>query len=183
MSEDHERQERGGERRADQLFHFVTAADEDRQLFSFCCENQPLATVRSHGLPVRCPFCQQANPVGGEQETGGEADVPKPHSRARSNPRAEERCAKKLAWHPDLDLAIRETCLCLDTWQSQMNWLRELVAQHETFTPDAFRASLEEMMPEFQRATRAAASSLQIMAQIKSGEVGYHEEEPQESSD
>src|SRR5208283_977239 len=46
-----------------QLLHFVTAVDERRQLFSFVCESQPLATVRSYGHPKRCPFCQQANPI------------------------------------------------------------------------------------------------------------------------
>jgi hypothetical protein len=46
-----------------QLLHFVEAIDERRGLFSFACESQPLATIRSYGRPKRCPFCQQANPV------------------------------------------------------------------------------------------------------------------------
>jgi hypothetical protein len=46
-----------------QLLHFVAVIDERRQLFSFVCELQPLATIRSDGRPKRCPFCQQANPV------------------------------------------------------------------------------------------------------------------------
>jgi hypothetical protein len=46
-----------------QLFHFVAAIDEQRGMLGFCCESQPLATVRSHGQPKRCPFCQQANPI------------------------------------------------------------------------------------------------------------------------
>ena len=45
------------------LLHFVAAIDERRQFLSFVCEGQPLATVRSHGRPKRCPFCQQENPV------------------------------------------------------------------------------------------------------------------------
>lgn len=45
------------------LLHFVEVIDERRQRFSFVCELQPLATVRSHGHPKRCPFCQQDNPV------------------------------------------------------------------------------------------------------------------------
>lgn len=44
------------------LLHFVAATDQRRQVVSYVCESQPLATVRSHGHPKRCPFCQQANP-------------------------------------------------------------------------------------------------------------------------
>jgi len=42
--------------------HFVTAVDEKREMLSFCCETQPLMTVRSLRHPKRCPFCQQENP-------------------------------------------------------------------------------------------------------------------------
>lgn len=47
------------------LLHFVEVIDERRQFFSFVCESQPLATIRSYGpsRPKRCPFCQQENPV------------------------------------------------------------------------------------------------------------------------
>jgi hypothetical protein len=46
-----------------QLLHFVAGIDEQRGMLGFCCESQPLATVRSYGHPKRCPFCQQENPV------------------------------------------------------------------------------------------------------------------------
>ena len=46
-----------------QLLHFVAAIDEQRGMLGFCCESQPLATVRSYGRPKRCPFCQQESPV------------------------------------------------------------------------------------------------------------------------
>lgn len=46
-----------------QLLHFVAAIDEQRGMVSFCCEVQPTATIRMFGTPVRCPFCQQENPV------------------------------------------------------------------------------------------------------------------------
>jgi hypothetical protein len=46
-----------------QLFHFVAAIDEQRGMHAFCCESQPMATVRSHGLPSRCPFCRKENPI------------------------------------------------------------------------------------------------------------------------
>jgi hypothetical protein len=45
------------------LLHFVVGIEPQRGLLGFCCESQPLATVRSYGHPKRCPFCQQANPV------------------------------------------------------------------------------------------------------------------------
>ena len=46
-----------------QLLHFAAAIDEQRGMLSFCCESQPLATLRTYGHPQRCPFCQQENPV------------------------------------------------------------------------------------------------------------------------
>jgi hypothetical protein len=46
-----------------QSLHFVTAVEEQQGMLSFCCETQPLMTVRSHRHPKRCPFCQQENPV------------------------------------------------------------------------------------------------------------------------
>jgi hypothetical protein len=45
--------------------HFVVAVDQQRRSLSFCCEIQPLATIRTFGTgtPARCPFCSQENPV------------------------------------------------------------------------------------------------------------------------
>lgn len=45
--------------------HFVVAVDQKRRSMSFCCEIQPLATVRAFliGTAIRCPFCQQENPI------------------------------------------------------------------------------------------------------------------------
>lgn len=42
--------------------HFIVAIDEKRQLFSYVCELQPMATIRSHGHPTRCPCCRHDNP-------------------------------------------------------------------------------------------------------------------------
>jgi hypothetical protein len=53
-------------KRASPLLHRVTAFGRAGML-SFCCEGQPLATIRSYGFPVRCPICQQMNPLRGEQ--------------------------------------------------------------------------------------------------------------------
>ncbi len=52
-----------GNKSSDQLLHFVAGIDERRGLFSFVCELQPLATIRSYGRPKQCPFCKQENPV------------------------------------------------------------------------------------------------------------------------
>jgi len=83
-------------------------------------------------------------------------------------------------WHVDVETAERECHICFEKWQSQLDRLRELVEQHKSYTPEAFKASLEEIMPEFRRATLAAISRLQIMAQIKSGDMRYHEDESEQ---
>ncbi|HXX17939.1 MAG TPA: hypothetical protein VEJ46_00915 [Candidatus Acidoferrum sp.] len=88
--------------------------------------------------------------------------------------------SERPAWHLDVETAKRECQVCFDKWQSQMHRLGELVAHHETYTPEAFEASLEEIMPEFQRTTLASVSRLQIMAQIKGGEMRYHEDEAEQ---
>jgi len=49
-----------------QLLHFVVAVDQQQRSMSFCCESQPFATIRSYGLPSRCPFCQQVKPVSAD---------------------------------------------------------------------------------------------------------------------
>lgn len=46
-----------------QLLHFVLVMDDQHGMLGFCCESQPLATIRSYGRPKRCPFCKQENPV------------------------------------------------------------------------------------------------------------------------
>jgi hypothetical protein len=43
--------------------HLMVAIDEKRQLVSYVCEFQPMATIRSYGHPSRCPFCRRMNPV------------------------------------------------------------------------------------------------------------------------
>jgi hypothetical protein len=45
------------------LLHFVVGIDPQRGLLGFCCESQPLFTIRSYGHPKRCPLCQKENPV------------------------------------------------------------------------------------------------------------------------
>ncbi len=37
-----------------------------RGMVFFACEQAPLMTFQSHGLPSRCPICGIQNPLGGE---------------------------------------------------------------------------------------------------------------------
>jgi hypothetical protein len=37
--------------------HFIASVRHERNQYALVCENQPLATFRSHGLPDRCPAC------------------------------------------------------------------------------------------------------------------------------
>jgi hypothetical protein len=53
--------------RSGRFLHILTAVDQGRGMVSFYCETRPLVTVRSFGLPVRCPFCRQPDPVEDEQ--------------------------------------------------------------------------------------------------------------------
>jgi hypothetical protein len=48
--------------------HFTARVDEKRGLYRFVCESQPLMTLTSHGLPKRCPFCRQDDPIGSENQ-------------------------------------------------------------------------------------------------------------------
>ena len=84
-------------------------------------------------------------------------------------------------WHTDVETAAKECRETLDQWQSQVSRVRELVEQHETYAPEAFKASVEGLLPEFRRATLAAVSRLQILTQIKSGEMRFRGDEPEES--
>lgn len=43
--------------------HAMVGIDEKRQLVSYVCELQPMATIRGYGHPARCPFCRCMNPV------------------------------------------------------------------------------------------------------------------------
>lgn len=51
---------------APRFLHFLASVQENRNLFTFVCESQPLLTLANYGLPKRCPFCGQDNPIGGE---------------------------------------------------------------------------------------------------------------------
>ena len=42
------------------------AANNERGLVFFACEQAPLMTFQNYGLPSRCPVCSTRNPLGGE---------------------------------------------------------------------------------------------------------------------
>ena len=90
---------------------------------------------------------------------------------------------EKPAWHLDVETARRECRLCLDRWQALTNRFRKLVEEHEEYAPDAFKASILELMPEYKRAANAAVARLQIMTQIKCGEMRVHGDNPEESGE
>jgi hypothetical protein len=86
-------------------------------------------------------------------------------------------------WHLDVETAKGECRLCLVKWQEQIERLRQLVENSDSFAPDALRVSFEESMPEMKRAAQAAIARLQILVQIRAGEMRYHEDEPEGSGD
>jgi hypothetical protein len=45
--------------------HLIVGRREIGTVF-FACEQTPLMTFQSHGLPSRCPVCSSQNPLGGE---------------------------------------------------------------------------------------------------------------------
>jgi hypothetical protein len=45
------------------LLHRMTSFDQKTEMLSFCCEGQPLATIRNYGFPPRCPICRQVDPL------------------------------------------------------------------------------------------------------------------------
>jgi hypothetical protein len=42
--------------------HLIVGSNERGMLF-FACEQAPLLTFKSHGLPARCPICCTQNPL------------------------------------------------------------------------------------------------------------------------
>jgi hypothetical protein len=46
--------------------HLVVEVPDKENHFALVCEFQPLITLKSHGLPKRCPFCRQQDPIGSE---------------------------------------------------------------------------------------------------------------------
>jgi hypothetical protein len=49
-----------------QYLHYIADVRQSRNQYAFVCEAQPLLSLISHGLPKRCPFCRQNEPIGSE---------------------------------------------------------------------------------------------------------------------
>ena len=86
-------------------------------------------------------------------------------------------------WHLDVETAKQECRLCFDKWQALTSRIRKMVEEHEEYAPEAFKASIVELMPEYMRTANAAVARLQIMVQIKCGEMRFHGDKPEESGE
>ena len=86
-------------------------------------------------------------------------------------------------WHLDVETAQRECRVCFAKWQALTSRIRKMVEEHEEYEPEAFKASILELMPEYKRAANAAVARLQIMTQIKCGEMRVHGDNPEESGE
>jgi hypothetical protein len=94
-----------------------------------------------------------------------------------------EQMSEKPQWHLDVKTAQRECCECFNKWEELTNRIRKIVEEHEGYVPEAFKSSILELLREYVRAANAAVARLQIMVQIKCGEMEFHEDKPEESSD
>jgi hypothetical protein len=90
---------------------------------------------------------------------------------------------EKPKWHLDVDTAQRECRECFDKWEAIVSRIRKTVEEQGGYTPDAFKTSIMELMPDYVRATNAAIARLQILVQIKCGEMRFSEDKPEESND
>lgn len=81
--------------------------------------------------------------------------------------------SEKPNWHLDVETAKVECRTCLDKWQRQIERLRQLVDNSDSFAPDALRVSFEDSMPEMKRAAQAAMARCQILIQIRAGDMHY----------
>jgi len=86
-------------------------------------------------------------------------------------------------WHLDVETAQRECRMCFAKWQALTSRIQKMVEAHEEYAPDAFKASILDLLPEYVRAANAAVARLQIMVQIKCGEMRFHGDKPEESGD
>ena len=86
-------------------------------------------------------------------------------------------------WHLDVKTAQRECRVCFAKWQALTSRIRKMVEEHEKYEPEAFKASILELLPDYVRTANAAVARLQIMVQIKCGEMRFHGDKPEESGD
>jgi hypothetical protein len=75
----------------------------------------------------------------------------------------------------DVETAKRECRTWLDECQGQIERLRQLVETSDTLAPDSLRVSVEESTPGLRRAAKAAVAWLQMILQIRAGDMHYGE--------
>lgn len=73
--------------------------------------------------------------------------------------------------------AQRKCRLCFAEWQTLTNQIRKMVEEHEQYTPDVFKTSVLELLPDYERAANAALAQLRIFVELKSGETQVNERE------
>ena len=89
----------------------------------------------------------------------------------------------KPPWLLDVETAKQECRLTFDKLVAQIEGLRQLVEDSDSFAPDALRVSFEESMPDLKRAAQAAIARLQILVHIRAGTIRWREEEPEKKID
>jgi hypothetical protein len=90
---------------------------------------------------------------------------------------------QKPPWLFDVETAKQECRLTLDKLVAQIDGLRQLVENSDSFAPDALRVSFEESMPDLKRAAQAAIARFQILVHIRAGTILWREEEPEKQTD
>jgi hypothetical protein len=85
-------------------------------------------------------------------------------------------------WLLNLETAQQECQVCFAKWQTLTTRMLQMVEDYEQYAPDAFKASVLELMPDYVRAANAAIARLQIMVQIKCGEMKVHGDKSEESA-
>jgi hypothetical protein len=90
---------------------------------------------------------------------------------------------QKPPWLFDVETAKQECRLTLDKLVAQIEGLRQLVEDSDSFAPDALRVSFEESMPDLKLAAQAAIARLQILVHIRAGTILWREEEPEKQTD
>jgi hypothetical protein len=80
----------------------------------------------------------------------------------------------------NLETAQQECRVCFAKWETLTTRIRKMVEEHEEYAPDAFKTSILELLPEYVRAANAAVARLQIMVQIKCGEMKFHGDKPED---
>jgi hypothetical protein len=67
--------------------------------------------------------------------------------------------------------ARKECSITLSKWNRDMRRLNGLLVEYETYTTEAFTASVFEILPEFQRQSLAFMARLQILLQMLNGGI------------